>query len=97
VNETTTLGRDRAQLLDAADGVDRLLDLVRQLGLDLLGRSPGQRGDHHDDRQIDVGETIQAEFLVADDADDQDDQDHHRREDGASDAYASEPLHGGLT
>ena len=32
------LGRDRDQLVDAADRVDRLLDLVRDLGLDLLRR-----------------------------------------------------------
>ena len=34
-------GRDRAQLVDAADGVDRFLDLVGDLGFDLLGAAPG--------------------------------------------------------
>ncbi len=32
----------RAQLVDAADGVDRFLDLVGDLGFDLLGRRAGQ-------------------------------------------------------
>ena len=37
---------DRAQLLDALDRVDRLLDALRDLGLDLLGRGAGQGGAH---------------------------------------------------
>ena len=50
------LGRDRAQLVDAADGVDRLLDLVGDLGLDLLGRGAVEPRGDHDDGEVDLGE-----------------------------------------
>jgi hypothetical protein len=35
------LGRDRPQLVDAADGVDRFFDLLRDLGLISCGDAPG--------------------------------------------------------
>jgi hypothetical protein len=39
----------RAQLVDAGDRVDRLLDLLGERGFDLLGaRAPQRRGDRHD-------------------------------------------------
>ena len=37
-DDRDALRGDGDQLVDAADGVDRLLDLVGDLGLDLLGR-----------------------------------------------------------
>ena len=88
------LGRDRAQLVDAADGVDRLLDLVGDLGLDLLGRGAGQARDDGDEGKSTLGNWSTPSLHVADDADDDDDEDQHRREDGAPDADAGEPLHG---
>ena len=44
---------DRAQLVDALDGVDGLFDDLGDLGLHLLGRRAGQRRAHGDGRQVD--------------------------------------------
>ena len=47
-------GRGRAQLVDAADGVDRFLDLVGDLGLDFLRRRAGQARGDDDGREVDL-------------------------------------------
>ena len=49
--------RGRAQLVDAADGVDGFLDLVGDLGFDFLGRRAGQPRRHHDGGEVDLRET----------------------------------------
>ena len=54
-------GRGRAQLVDAADGVDRFFDLVGDLGLDLLGRRARQARRDDDRREVDLGEAVDAE------------------------------------
>ena len=58
------------------------------------GAAPGSSVIDGDDRQVDVGEAVDVELLVADDADDDDEQDQHGREDRAADADTGEPLHG---
>jgi hypothetical protein len=50
--------RDRPELVDAADRVDRPFDLVGQLGLDLLGSRAVLRRRHDDRRKIDLRESI---------------------------------------
>ena len=47
----TPSARRRAQLVDAGDGVDRALDLVADVGLDLLGRGAVEARRHDDERQ----------------------------------------------
>ena len=89
-------GRDRAQLVDAADGVDRLLDLVGDLGLDLLrARRPGRRVMTTTTGKSTLGNrsTPSWKYPRADDADDEDE---HRRENGPLDADLREPLHGSV-
>ena len=78
--------RDRAQLVDAADGVDRLLDLVGDLGLDLLRRGAGLDGRDDDRREVDLREAIDAELREGERADDGQRQDEHGREDRPFDA-----------
>ena len=58
-------GRRRGQRVDAADGVDRFLDLVGDLAFDLLRRGAGQAGGHEDRREVDVGELIDPELREA--------------------------------
>src|SRR5262252_645248 len=82
------LGGDRLQLLETADRVDRLFDLVRHLGLDLLRGGARQHGHDRHDRKVDVGKAIEVQLEVADHADDGDGQHQYRREDGPLDANA---------
>ena len=49
--------RRRSQLVDAADRIDRFLDLVGDLGLDLFGRGARQPGRHDDGREVDLRES----------------------------------------
>jgi hypothetical protein len=77
--------RGRAQLVDAADGVDRFLDLVRDLGLHFLGRRAGQARRHDDGGEVDLGEAIQSEARERERADDGQREDEDAREDGALD------------
>ena len=55
------LRRGRAQLVDAADRVDRFLDLVGDLGLDFLRRGAGQPRRDDDGREVDLREAIETE------------------------------------
>ena len=87
------LAGDRAELVDAADGVDRLFDLVGDLGLDFFGRGAGEAGDDGDHGEVDLGEAVDAELEVAGRADDADEEDEHGGEDRALDADLGEPLH----
>ena len=63
------LGRGRAEGIDAADGVDRFLDLVGDLGLDLLGRGAGKARRDRDGRDVDVGKPVDAEPPEGEEAD----------------------------
>jgi hypothetical protein len=62
-------GRGR-QRVDAADRVDRFLDLVRDLAFDLLRRRAGESRGHEDRRDVDVGELIDPELREPEHADD---------------------------
>ena len=88
------LGGDRLEVVDARDRVDRLLDLVRDLGLDLLGRRAREPGDDGDGGEVDVRVPVDAEARVADSSDDDERDDEDRREDGPADAETGECLHG---
>ena len=70
------LDRRRAQLVDAADRVDRLLDLFGDLGLDLLRRRTGIRDRHRDRREIDLWKEVDAERQERERADH--DERHHQ-------------------
>ena len=54
------LRRRRAELVDAADGVDRFLDLVGDLGLDFLRRGARQPCRDDDRREVDLGKAVEA-------------------------------------
>ena len=75
----------RAQLVDAADGVDRFLDLVGDLGLDFLRRRARQPGGDDDGREVDLGEAVEAEARERERADDRQREDDDAREDGTLD------------
>ena len=63
------------------------------VGLDLLGRGAVEARGDDDDREVDVGELIEAELGVADDADHHDDEHQHRSRRPDAYAHCSEPLH----
>ena len=73
-----------------------LLDLVRDLGLDLFGRGAREARDDGHRREVDARVPVDAEARVADSADDDERDDEDGREDGTADAEARECLHGGL-
>ena len=77
--------RGRTELVDPADRVDRLLDLVGDLGFDFLGRGAGQPGGDHDRREINLGKPIEAEPGERERADDREREDQDARENGALD------------
>ena len=88
------LGGDRLEVVDARDRVDRLLDLVGDLGLDLLRRGAREPRDDGDGGEVDARVPVDAEARVADSSDDDERDDEHRREDGPADAETGECLHG---
>ena len=86
-------GGVRAELVDAADGVDGFLDLVGDLALDLLRRGAGQtRRDGHG-REVHLRQAIDAELAEGERADDDQREDQDRGKDRTTDAELSEPLH----
>ena len=74
-------GGRRAQFVDAADGVDGFLDLVRDLGLDFLWRRAWQARRHDDGGEIDLGKAIEAEPGERERADDRQRENQHAGED----------------
>jgi hypothetical protein len=88
------LGGDGAQLVDAGDGVDGALDLVRDLRLHVLGggaRLP--RGDG-DGGEVHLGEAVHPQRDVAEAPHHHEGEDQHRGEDRAPDGDVRQPLHG---
>ena len=76
----------RAELVDAADRVDRAFDLLRDLAFDLFGRRARIRdGDRHR-RQVDVREQVDAQPHERVQADHGQRQDEHRRKDRPANA-----------
>ena len=86
-------GGIRAELIDAADRVDRFLDLVGDLALDLLRRRAGQTRGHGHRREIHLRQPIDAELAEGEGADDDQREDQDRGEDRTTDAEFSKPLH----
>jgi hypothetical protein len=78
--------RDGAQIVDAADRVDRFLDLVGDLGFDLLGR--GARLDRGDEnrRKVDLRKAIDAKARERERTDHRQREDEDGREDRPFDA-----------
>ncbi len=73
--------RVRAQLVDAADGVDGFLDLVGDFRLDFLRRGARKAGGDDDGRKIDLRESIEPEPRECEGADDCQRECDDRRED----------------
>ena len=85
-DDGVSLRRDRDELVDTADGVDRFFDLVGDLGLDLFGSSAHEsRRDRHEG-EVHVREAIDAEVHEGEQAHDDERENEHRREDRT--AYA---------
>ena len=82
----TPFAGDRAQLVDALDGVDRLLDRLGDAALHLLDAGAAQRGGDGDDREVDVGEEIDPELPVREQPEHDQEADEHGRDDRAADA-----------
>jgi hypothetical protein len=83
----------RIELIDAADRVDRFLDLVGDLALDLLRRGAGQTRGHGHGREIHLRQAIDAELAEGKGADDNQREDQNRCEDRPTDTEFSKPLH----
>jgi hypothetical protein len=87
------LGRDRAEIVDPADGVDRLLDLVGDFRFNLLRRGAGLDRRHRDRREVDLGKAVDAKLRERKNADDGQRQNQDAGEDGTFDADCCKPLH----
>ena len=73
--------RVRSELVDAADRVDRLFDLVGDFRFDLFGRGARQSGRHDDGREVNFGKAIETQPHEGEGADDCEGEDDHRRKD----------------
>jgi hypothetical protein len=73
-------GRRRSQLVEPADGVDRLFDLVGDLRLDLLRGGPRLPGRDHDRGKVDLRESVDAQLRVAEYPDDRQRENQNRGE-----------------
>ncbi len=72
----------------AADRVDGLLDLVGDLGLDLLRRGARQPGRHDDRGEVDLREAVEAELGEGERADDRQRKGDDRGKDRTADGDA---------
>ncbi len=75
----------RAKLVDAADRVHRFLDLVGDLGFDLLRRRAGQARGDDDGRKVDFRKAVESELCERKCTDNREREDENGREDGALD------------
>ena len=80
------LADDRAQLVDAGDGVDRLFDRPRDRRFQFLGAGARQAGRHRDDGNVDLGKQVDAEEHVRNDSQDDGNRHEHPGEYRPSDA-----------
>src|SRR5574341_1316328 len=78
-----TLRRDGPELVDPRDGVHRPLDLVGDLGLDLLRCGAQLAGRHGDDGKIHLGVEVHPQVEVGEDPHHDERQDQDRGEDRA--------------
>ncbi len=83
----------RIELIDAADGVDRFLDLVGDLALDLLRRSTGETCRDRHRREVHLRQSIDSKLAKGKCADDDEREDQNRCEDRPTDTEFSKPLH----
>ena len=84
-----------AELVDAVDRVDRLLEDLRDAGLHLLDARALQRGGDRDDREVDVRKEVEPEATVGEEAEHDQRHDQHGREHRAADEDVGE-AHAGL-
>ena len=95
LNSTMTSGSAlvaaRAEGADAGHGVDGLFDALGDFALDDLGAGAGVVHAHHHGGHVDVGELVQAQALVAEQAQHHEGQHHHHRHHGVLDGDAREP------
>ncbi len=80
------VGGRAPELVDAVDSVDGPLELVGDVGLDLLGGGAVEGRRDEDDRNVHVRELIDTKRRVAEGADHEEEQHHDPREDGLTDA-----------
>ena len=80
-HDGATGARDRAQLVEALDGVDDLFDLLADQDLDFFGRRARQLRARDDRRQVDGGKPVDAQAHVAGGAHHDEAQDEHRGKD----------------
>ena len=92
-HERYAFGGRRAQLVQAADGVDGFFNLVGDLGFDLLRRGPGLPRRDHDRGEIDLREPVDSQLRVPERADHGERQHEDRREHRPSHAERRKPLH----
>ena len=78
--------RGRAQLVDAGDLVDGFLDDLGDRGFHFLGAGAGQIGRDRDDGKIDLGEQVDAELEIGDQAEHDGNGGQHPGENGTADA-----------
>src|SRR5262249_20637346 len=83
----------RSKFVNAADRVDGFLNLVADLGFDLLRRSAGLDSRHENRRDVDLRVPIDAEEGEREHANDGQRQDEHCRKDRPADRESGEPLH----
>src|SRR5262249_43543971 len=82
--------RGRLHVLDALDGVDRLLDLLRDLALDRLRGGARVDGGHGHDGELDVGEHVDLELPVRREPQHGQGRHHHGGEDGLLDGEVAQ-------
>ena len=76
----------RAQLVDAADRVDRFLDALGDLRFDFLGAGARQVDVDRDDRRVGLRHQVEAELAVRERAEHEQRRGHHDGEDRTLDA-----------
>ncbi len=92
-DERLTFGGCRTKFVNLTDGVDRVFDLLGDLGLDSFGRCARVGGDDFDGRDVDGGEQVDAEAEVREDARHDEGHDQHGGEDRPADAKLCECVH----
>ena len=84
-------GGCRDHFLHAVDAGDRVLDRAGDERLDFFGAGAGERHDDVDEREVDLGEEVDAQPRHRDDAEHHEAHDDHRREDGPFDGGIRDP------
>src|SRR6185369_66913 len=85
--------RIRAELIDAADGVDGLFDLVGDFALDLFRRRARQSRRDCDGREVHLRQSIDSQLAERERANNSQREDENGRKNRTTNAELSEPLH----